>query len=411
VQGLFSVARPGERIDAPTFGHSAGMLLKPTIVTKAIDAQEERYGKAYKIFFSPQGEKLTQDRLKSIAHKIEHTQHLMLLPARYEGMDARVEEHYADDIISIGDFVLMGGDLPAMVLLEGFLRLLPGVIGKKESVARESFSEAFVDHPEFTEPVLWNDKEVPEIIRSGNHAAIERWRREQAAKKTVQGHFSWLRSHAQRKEDRILAQKYIPSHYVALAHADVVVSSNQPAAENTESSEGTTSVTSIDIHDTARSSCTYGIKNVFLYTPLIDQQRIVQKLLNFWHGTQGYDYNRSRYDAVKSVRLVSSLDEVIAQIEAQENGQRPLIIATSAQHVSGVPTITYYDQAHVWSHKRPVLFLFGTGKGLSQRVLERCDYVLLPIEGFSDFNHLSVRSAIAIILDRWLGVNLTQVPD
>ncbi len=218
IENVFSLCAPKERIDSPTFGHSAGMLIKPEIIEKAIEAQEELKGHAFKIFFSPQGKKLDQQLLKKLLHDFQEKKHVMLLPARYEGMDARIEEYYADEILSIGDYVLMGGDLPAMVLIEALLRLIPGVIGKQESVEEESFSGPFVDHPEFTAPVEWKGYVVPEILRSGNHAAIAAWRRKEAAKKTVLHHFEWLRSHVTKEEDISLASSfYSPSLCCAYA--------------------------------------------------------------------------------------------------------------------------------------------------------------------------------------------------
>jgi hypothetical protein len=105
------------------------------------------------------------------------------------------------------------------------------------------------------------------------------------------------------------------------------------------------------------------------------------------------------------VRLQSDLDEVIAAIEAQE-GVKPLIIGTSARAVDHIQKISFYDQALVWQSRRPVLFLFGTAKGIAPHIIERCDYLLEPIYGFTDFNHLSVRAAASIVFDRWLGVNI-----
>lgn len=396
VFNLFTLAQPKERIDSPSFGHGAGMLLRPAIVEKGINQQEERFGKAYKIFFSPQGKKLDQVELKKIYAAAQERGHVMLIPARYEGMDARVEEYYADALVSVGDFVLMGGDLPAMVLLEGLLRYVPGIVGKAESVEKESFSGAFVDYPEYTDPVEWHGMTVPDVVRSGNHKALQEWRMDKAAEKTVLGHFDWLRAHAVSQEDRKRAAQFIPNHYVALMHTQVVVPEN---------AEGTSSVTSIDIHDISRSAKTYGLQEYFIVTPLADQKKIVQTLLDFWHTGTGITYNPQRHSAVKHARLADSLDEVIAAIEKKE-GVKPLLIATSARSVEGVRTITYHDQAEVWSHNKPVLFVFGTARGLSTSVMQRCDYVLLPIEGFSQFNHLSVRSAAAIIFDRWLGINL-----
>lgn len=396
VDEFFSFVAPKERIDAPTFGHGAGMLIRPEVVDRAIASKEEKYGKAFKVFFSPQGKKLDQPLLASIAKRAQEVGHLMLLPARYEGMDARVEEMYADEIISVGDFVLMGGDIPAMMLLEGMLRLVPGIVGKEESVHADSFTGPFVDYPEYTEPVVWHGLEVPEVIRSGNHEAIRQWRADQAAKKTVMHHFAWLRSHEVNEQEKQRAAKFIPPHYVVLMHGDVIVGDGLQV--------GATSVTSIDIHDIARSSATYGIKNFFVTTPLADQQRIVEKLLTFWNTQVGINYNPQRHRALKRVRLTSTIDEVIQAIEAIE-GQKPLLVSTSARMMGHQKQISFDDQETVWAAGRPVLFLLGTGQGLSQELVEKTDFLLKPIHGFTDFNHLSVRSAAAIIFDRWLGIN------
>jgi len=395
VDDLFSLVGPKKRIDSPSFGPGAGMLLKPEVIQQGIERQEQQYGPAYKIFFSPRGQKLDQVVLNKLSQVLQTKKHMMLIPARYEGMDARVEEVYADCILSIGDYVLMGGDLPAMVFMEGLLRLIPGVVGKEESVIEESFSGPFVDYPEYTAPVVWQGREVPEIVRSGNHGAIAAWRRDKAAHDSVIHHFAWVRSHTFLEEDKKLVAQHIPPHYVILMHSQVMLAGDI---------EGTSSVTSLDIHDIARSARTYGISKYFIVTPLLDQQRIVKKLLHFWQTDIGIDYNAQRHDALKNVSLVGSLDEAL-QLIHQDTKKTPLCIATSARQVHGIEGLTYYDQEKVWSQKRPVALIFGTARGLAHSVLTRCDYLLGPIEGFSDFNHLSVRSAAAVIFDRWLGAN------
>lgn len=396
---FFSLVAPKERIDAPTFGHGAGMLIKPEVVQKGVEKAEAAHGTAYKIFFSPHGKKLDQSLLKQIAHEAREKNHLLLVPARYEGMDARVEEVYADQVISIGDFVLMGGDLPAMMLIESLLRLISGVVGKQDSVTHDSFSGPFVDYPEYTMPVVWKDKEVPEVLRSGNHAHIMQWRTSKAIERTLEAHWEWLSAHVLSDAQKKMVQAEIPPHYAVLMHDDVVVTDGETPRV------GTTSVTSLDIHDIARSARTYGICNYFIVTPLLDQQKIVRKLLDFWQIGSGVTYNASRHDAVKYVELKESLAAVIEAVEAQE-GKKPLLIATSARPSAASQGITFHDQGKIWSQKRPVIFLFGTGKGLSQDVLGRCDYILVPLEGLTTYNHLSVRSAVAIILDKWLGLNV-----
>ncbi|HBL98486.1 TPA: tRNA (guanosine(37)-N1)-methyltransferase TrmD [Candidatus Dependentiae bacterium] len=392
---LFDVCAPKERADGPIFGHGPGLLLRPDVIERAIEQQEKRYGKAFRIFFSPQGTQLDQAVLRTLYSKIQECGgHCMVLPARYEGMDVRVEEEYADIVISIGDFVLMGGDLPAMVLLEGLVRFVPGVVGKGESVEKDSFSGAFVDHPHYTAPVVWHGKEVPEVIRSGNHAAQDQWRREKAAETTVKHHFEWLRSHVETKEDIALAARFIPPHYAALMHTNVLVQQNV---------EGNSSIMSIDIHDIARAARTYGFKRTFVATPLEDQQKIATRLIDFWQTGEGVTYNPSRHEAVSEVSLVANLDEIIEAITSKE-GASPILIGTSARRVDSVENITYYDQETVWKSGRPVLFIFGTANGLAPSILQRCDFIIGPVCGFSRFNHLSVRSAAAIVFDRWLGI-------
>ncbi|MBP6869521.1 tRNA (guanosine(37)-N1)-methyltransferase TrmD [Candidatus Babeliales bacterium] len=399
VNNLLSYVQPKVRVDDTTFGHNAGMLIKPEIVEQAVDASERDFGKAYKIILSPQGKTLTQPRLQELYKRIQNEQHIMLIASRYEGLDARVESYYADEFISVGNFVVMGGDIPAMLLLEGLLRFVPGIVGKEESVQLDSFSGPFVDYPEYTRPVVWKGMEVPEIVRSGNHAAIEAWRQEQAVQATVKKHFNWVRSVPTTRAEKKLIKKHIPHHYIALMHNDIDLK---------EGRVGYTSVTSIDIHDIARSSTTYGLQTFFIVTALKDQQKIVEKMLSFWVDEKiGGDYNNNRHEAVRTVQLKSELDDVIAAIEEKE-GKRPLIIGTSAREQDLEKIVTYFDQDLVWQHDRPILFLFGTGSGMSEKILQQCDYMLPALQGFSDFNHLSVRSAVAIILDKWLGIALQK---
>ncbi len=395
---VFDYVEPKERVDAPTFGHSAGMLLRPDVLEKAFDTQDQAFGKSFKIFLSPQGRKLTQTTSKKLWEKIQNHQHIMFVASRYEGIDARVEEEYADEVISVGDFVVMGGDIPAMLVMECLFRHIPNMVGKQESVLLDSFSGPFVDHPEYTKPVVWKNREVPEVLRSGNHAAIATWRKEQAVQLTIQKHFDWLKAHWLDQKDRNLVAEYIPNHYVVLMHDQIILKGGKI---------GTTSVTSIDIHDIARSSATYNLKNYFLVTPLIDQQKIVGTILDFWKDQQvGAEYNKHRHEALDLVVLKPSLQAVLEQIEQQE-GKKPIVIGTSArfdQHQDKM--ISYHDQAKVWAHKRPVLIVLGTGHGMAPQLLEKCDYFLQPLQGFSDFNHLSVRSAAAIIFDKWLGFDV-----
>lgn len=431
------LCQPKERIDEPTVGHGAGMIIKPEIIQKAIDRCQEKWGPGFKIFFSPQGQRLDQRNLNKIyknlitqsqnqpnqscksqqnqvATKTSTTEitsipsvttesettssnlHLILVCSRYEGIDERVEKFYADLTVSIGDYVLMGGDLPAQIFLEGFLRLIPNVVGKTASVENESFQGAFFDHPEYGLPVEWNQMKIPDILRSGNHKQIVMWRKEQAVKKTILNRFDWIRESNPNETDLELCRKFIPNHYVVIMHSQVIVGDGHKV--------GHTSVASIDIHDIARSCKTYGIKNFFIVTQLEDQFKIVNTFFDFWHSKKGKDYNLSRYNAIESVILKKTFESVIEHIKQKENAD-PIIITTSAKPHGNSVKIDYFSQGLVWKENRPVLIVFGTGQGLSDEIMNKSNFILTPIRGLTSYNHLSVRSAAAVILDRWLGLN------
>lgn len=407
-----------ERIDEPTVGPGAGMIIKPDVIEKAINTCEEQWGKGFKIFFSPQGITLNQYRLKLWVNTIlgervlkqeqDQTQpndlvndqsnagepHIILVCSRYEGIDARVESYYADLVVSIGDYVLMGGDIPAQVFLEAFLRLIPGIVGRQESVEEESFQGPFLDHPEYGLPVEWKALQIPEILRSGNHGEIAKWRQQEACKKTLLKRFDWFSRHVSQAQDIARARAHIPNHYIALMHANINLKCG---------GVGNTSIATIDIHDISRAGTTYGIKNFFVVTPLCDQQEIMRTFLDFWSSERGQKYNANRGYAIGHVIPVDSFDEVFNEIYQKEQ-KAPLIITTSAKEHSHVKKIDYCSQGEVWQHNRPVLIVLGTGQGLSDEILNRSDYLLGPLKGLPDYNHLSVRSAASIILDRWLGL-------
>jgi tRNA (guanine37-N1)-methyltransferase len=394
---------PKEPIDEPTVGPGPGMILKPDVVANAIERAFSDFGKGYVIFFTPQGRVLDQRLLEFVADRVGISspiavpadQHIVLVCSRYEGCDARVEAFYADLRLSIGDYVLMGGDLPAQVFLEGFLRLLPGIVGNKDSVVHDSFGSELLDHDEFGLPVEWRENRIPDVLRSGDHGKIKTWRERNALLKTLIRRFDWFRKHAAVEKLILQAREELPRHYVALMHSEVLVKSGEV---------GTTSVTSIDLHDIARTSQSYGIEQFFAVTPLIDQIEIVKTFVEFWRSGIGGKLNATRNQSTSRLALAQSFDEVLKTI-AEREGKPPLVITTSARVVDGLQAIDFYDQEQVWSQGRPVLFVFGTGQGLAPSVLDRGDYLLPPVRGMTNYNHLSVRSAVAIILDRWMGMN------
>jgi tRNA (guanine37-N1)-methyltransferase len=385
-----------KRVDSPVVGHGSGMILGANIIQQVCDQDLLEGGeKPFTIFFSPHGKVIDQNNIKDLFKRIGN-KNLLLFSGRYEGFDCRAESFYADEILSIGNYVLMGGDLPIMVFMEALLRLLPDVIGKKDSVENDSFQGPYVDHPSYSAPQSWKGMEIPEVLKSGNHSEIAKWKKIESMKRTASSHFNWWRKWNTKIEDRQEFKKFIPNHYCALLHNDVMMPDGR---------KGESSVTSIDIHDIARSSATYGIKKYFIVTRLESQEKLVNTFLNFWQEGNGLEYNENRAFALNSVFCFSEIEEVLNEIERIE-GVKPICIVTSSRReISHDKMINYFDQEKIWAQKRPILFVFGTSHGISKEIMDFCDYKLIPIEGFEKFNFLSVRSAAAIIFDRWLGIN------
>ena len=167
-------------VDDRPFGGGPGMLLKPEPLFEAVDAL--RGEKTRVILTSPAGRPFRQE----IARELAGEKHLLLVCGSYEGFDERVRQSLADDEISIGDYVLTNGALPAMVIVDAVTRLLPGVLGDDESSQDESFCGCLLEYPQYTRPAEFRGMNVPEVLLSGDHAAIEKWRREQATVQTRQ---------------------------------------------------------------------------------------------------------------------------------------------------------------------------------------------------------------------------------
>jgi tRNA (guanine37-N1)-methyltransferase len=166
-------------VDLPPFGGGAGMVLMVEPFFNALTELDPTHA-AHRILMTPQGAPFTQQRAAALSIK----DHLILLCGHYEGFDERIREHLMDEEISIGDFVLTGGEIPAMAVIDATVRLLPGVVAKEASVADESFSDGLLEYPHYTRPEDFNGWRVPEILLSGHHAKIAEWRREQARQRT-----------------------------------------------------------------------------------------------------------------------------------------------------------------------------------------------------------------------------------
>jgi tRNA (guanine37-N1)-methyltransferase len=166
-------------VDDEAFGGGPGMVMKPAPIFEAVESLGAERGRV--VLLSPAGRRLEQGLVRELATE----RHLTLLCGRYEGVDERVADGLPAEEISIGDYVLSGGELPALVLIEAVARLIPGVIAKEESHAQDSFSkEGLLDHPHYTRPREFRGMRVPEVLVSGDHAAIDAWRHEAALAKT-----------------------------------------------------------------------------------------------------------------------------------------------------------------------------------------------------------------------------------
>ncbi len=163
-------------VDDTPAGGGPGMIMRPDVAADAIDAAIGRFPGLPRLYLSPRGKPLKQAQIREFASGPG----LILFCGRFEGLDQRVIEARGLTEISIGDYVLSGGDLAAMVLIDACIRLLPGVVGAEASLAEESFEAGLLEYPQFTRPRLWEDRAIPEVLLSGDHERIARWRREQA---------------------------------------------------------------------------------------------------------------------------------------------------------------------------------------------------------------------------------------
>jgi len=172
---------PHRTVDDTPFGGGAGMVMKPEPLLKAMEKARREMPRTPVFLLSPKGRPFTQ----RTAEEWSRLDGFTLVCGRYEGIDSRVENH-VDGLVSLGDFVLSGGELAAMVMVDAVCRLIPQVVGREESLQEESFSDGLLEYPHYTRPAKLGDEEVPPVLLSGNHAEISRWRREQQLRVTWQ---------------------------------------------------------------------------------------------------------------------------------------------------------------------------------------------------------------------------------
>ncbi|SDW28266.1 tRNA (guanosine(37)-N1)-methyltransferase TrmD [Paenibacillus sp. CF384] len=186
-------------VDDYPYGGGGGMVLKPEPLFAAVeDLMPEGAERPHVILLCPQGEPYTQKKAEELsAHK-----HLVFVCGHYEGYDERIRQHLVTDEISLGDYVLTGGELPAMVMIDSIVRLLPGVLGNENSAVTDSFSTGLLEHPHYTRPAVFRDWEVPEVLMSGHHANVEVWRRQQSILRTLERRPEMLETAELTKKER-----------------------------------------------------------------------------------------------------------------------------------------------------------------------------------------------------------------
>jgi len=366
------------KVDDAPFGGGAGMVMAPQPIADALE-ELTKEGAAKKILLSPRGGLFTQEKARELS-KIDR---IILVCGKYEGVDERIGRHYVDEEISIGDYILNGGEVAAMALVESLFRLLPGAIGKKESLETESFEEGLLEYPQYTRPEEFRGERVPEILLSGHHEKIKKWRREKSQEITRTARPDLL----EKQEDKkgLKGIKFS----IALVHNPVVGKSGETMVS---------SITTLDIHDMARIGKTYGARVVYIVTPVLDQKLMVERIKGHWLNDEALRRVR-RVAALSLIKVVPSVEEAAADAGKRANVVK--LLATSAAGDAG--DITPDGFAAVAGEADEWIIMFGTAYGLAPELLEKADQLLAPVLGRGEFNHLPVRAASAIILDRLFG--------
>lgn len=368
------------QIDDYCYG-SGGMVLMAEPLAAALKSLSER-GKPYVVYPSPQGIRLHQELVEDLARK----EHLVILCGHYEGVDERFIKAHVDLEISLGDFVMTGGEMPAMAIVDSVSRLIPGVVGKGSAVKEDSFYRGMLDTPHYTRPATWQEEDVPEVLLSGDAKAIERWRRRRSVERTLK-----------RRPDIVGRAGIMPW----LSGGAYVMEVHYPVTDK-RGEKSSTAITGMDIHDIARACRTYGIKKYLLVTPIAQQREMAKKIIGHWTDGWGASFNPDRSEAFSTVKIFASVQKALCWVREKEKTE-PYKIATTAKAHEGAIHWLSLKRDILEKDLRPV-FIFGTGWGLHQEILDDADAVMTPITGGSDnWNHLSVRSAVSVTLDRFFG--------
>ena len=362
------------QIDDYSFGGGGGMVLMPEVLESALSEAKGDHGEGCCVVCpSPQGDLLTQEVVETLAAQ----RHIVLVCGRYEGLDERFVSKYVTGRSAWG---FCGRRSPAG-MIDSMARLVPGVV--QGVVERTRF---LPDHPHYTRPSEWEGLEAPAVLVSGNASEIEKWRRSQAAERTLA-----------RRPDLIARANIRPylsaGIYVALVHHPVL---------DRKGEKSTAAVTGLDLSDIARSCRTYGADRFLVVTPLASQRELVQTMRRHWTEGGGAGVSPDRAEAMRLIKTVPSVERAVEWVVKREK-QRPLLVGTSAKNLPG--SFHWLEaKRRMLREKKPVILLFGTGSGMHEELLSACDMLLSPLSGGNgDFNHLSVRTAAGAMLDRFFG--------
>ncbi len=373
-------------VDDKPYGGGPGMVFSLPPLVSAIRSLPNP-GKL--LLLTTKGKVFDNKTAKRLAQK-----HIItFICGRYEGIDARIENIFDIEPLSIGDFVLTGGESACLCMIEAISRFLHGFMGKADSLKEESFSNNLLEYPQYTRPSEFEGHSVPKILLSGNHKEIEIWRKKKALETTLINRPDLIDKASLSQEDLLLLRE-IDKHklgrnlYIALLHWPIL---------NKHKEITSVSITNLDIHDIARITATYSLGGYFLITPLKDQQLLANRIISYWSQGFGAKTNPLRSIAIKKVKVLSSLEDVKDYIE-EKTGEKPLIFGTSARFKG---TITSHQIRDLLKEKA-ILLLFGTGYGISFKHLKGINGVLRSVRFLDKYNHLSVRSAVSIVVDRIL---------
>jgi len=383
-------------VDDRPYGGGTGMILKPEPISKAIE-HIKNTSQSKVIMLSPRGKVFNDKTAKKLAGEDQ----ILLICGRYEGIDERVRELYVDLDISVGDYVLSGGEYAALTIIDSVSRYIPSLLGNENSTAEESFCNNLLEYPQYTRPEEFKGLRVPEVLLSGHHKDIDKWHKGKQIEITFLNRNDLIdRTHLDYEEIKeldIIKNRFSKklNLHIALIHYPVY---------NKRLEVVKTSFTNIDVLDIARASRTYGVKYFYLVHPVEEQVILMKRVVEHWTEGKGYVYNNSRKESLENIKYSSSLEDVVSDITDIE-GKRPILISTDARYSDNM--IGYCElRKKLENEGSPFLLMFGTGYGLTREIIDNSDYILKPLTGNSEYNHLSVRSAASIILDRLCSVNI-----